>query len=328
MYNVLKPYGTSEGLKAVLDGMPVDVAGISVTPAPQDELREKLAVCDILIADVDISVDRALISQAPNLKAVLCTSIGVDYVDESALSESGIILANNPDFCVTAVAEFAIGLIYSLLRRIPAGAEAIKANSWETRNRLGGYELQGRTLGLVAFGRIGRDVARQALGIGMNVIAYDPYINEDAAKGMGVQPVSLEELLRTADIVSLHTPLTDSTERLIGTAEFEMMKDGSFLINAARGGVVDEQALLKAIKTGKLAGAALDVLENEPPRPGDPLSALMEGENVIITPHIAWHSYDASNKALNRVSEQIASLLRGEFPRDCLNIEKAKLFQL
>ncbi|MDR0570016.1 MAG: hypothetical protein LBG71_02180 [Clostridiales Family XIII bacterium] len=328
MLNLLKPFGSVSKLEKLLEGLPVEVVGVSATPPPQGELDDKLARCDVLVADVDISVDRALVARAPRLKAVLCMSIGVDYVDQEALDERGILLANDRDFCVTAVSEFTMGLIYALLRRIPAGVEALKAKRWGTRSALGGVELQGRVLGLVAFGHIGRDVARQAIGIGMKVVAYSPNIDKEVARRMGVEPVSFEELLRTADIVSLHMPLNAATQAMIGARELGMMKCGSYLINVARGGVVDEAALLDAIKSGKLAGAALDVLENEPPKPGDPLSALMGGENVIITPHIAWHSHDASQKALTRIREQVESLLRGETPKDCLNANKGRPFDI
>lgn len=327
MYTVLQPFGSIKDLESVLAGR-VNVCGVSSSPAPEKELAEKLAMCDILIADVDIKVDKQLIEKAKNLKAVLCTSVGVDYVDVDALNERGIILANNPDFCSNAVAEFTMGLIYALLRRIPAGTEAVKANRWETRDALGGVELFGRTLGLVAFGRIGREVARQALGIGMKVLAYSPHLNQDVARSIGVIPVTFDELLRTADIVSLHMPFSDKTKHIIGAAEFALMKKDAYLINVARGGVVDEKALLEAIRSGNLSGAALDVLEHEPPEPGDPAADLMKSGNVIITPHVAWYSYDAERKALHCVRDQVESLLRGELPGNCLNREVAMPFSV
>jgi phosphoglycerate dehydrogenase-like enzyme len=325
MYTLFKPFGSvaweEENLRAL-----VSVLGVSAAPAPASELEAGLAVCDILVGDVDIVIDRALIAKAPRLKAVLCTSVGVDYVDAEALNERGVILANNPDFCVVAVAEYAMGLIYALLRRIPAGAEAVRRGGWQERSRLGGPELCGRNLGIVAFGRIGRDLARQAKGIGMNVFAYDAFMDEDAARRLGVTPVSLEALLAQSDIVSIHAPLNEHTRHLIGAAQIAMMKDGAYLVNAARGGVLDEAALLAALNSGKLAGAALDVLEQEPPPADHPLLRAAADCNLILTPHIGWHSFDAREKGLNCLKRQVEAVVGGLLPDECLNAAYAKPF--
>jgi phosphoglycerate dehydrogenase-like enzyme len=324
MYTLFKPYGSIAWEKENLHEF-VDVIGVSATPAPASELEAGLEACDILVGDVDITIDKALISKAPKLKAVLCTSVGVDYVDAEALNERGVILANNPDFCVVAVAEYAMGLIYALLRRIPAGTEAVGQGKWQERNRLGGPELCGRNLGIVAFGRIGRDLARQAKGIGMNVFAYDAFMDEASAKNLGVTPVPLDTLLKQSDIVSIHAPLNEHTRHLIGANEIAAMRDGAYLINAARGGVLDETALLAALTGGKLAGAALDVLEQEPPPADHPLLRAAKEHNLILTPHIGWHSFDASEKALRCLKQQVQAVVKGLLPNECLNAAHIKV---
>jgi D-3-phosphoglycerate dehydrogenase len=282
-------------------------------------LEAGLEVCDILIGDVDVAIDRALIAKAPKLKAVLCVSVGVDYVDAEALNERGVILANNPDFCTVAVAEYAMGLIYALLRRIPAGARAAQEGRWRERGRLGGPELFGKTLGVLGFGRIGQDLARQAKGIGMEVLAYNAFTKEAAAKRLGVTPVSQEALLAQSDIVSVHVPLREGTRALIGAAQLDGMKDGAYLVNTARGGVLDEDALLAALQSGKLAGAALDVIEQEPPAAESPLIGAAREYNLILTPHIGWHSFDAREKALSCLKRQVQAVVSGRLPEECLN---------
>ncbi|MDR2132801.1 MAG: phosphoglycerate dehydrogenase [Clostridiales Family XIII bacterium] len=324
MYTLFKPFGSIAWEKENLSEL-VTVVGVSASPAPASELEAGLGVCDILIGDVDISVDRKLLAKAPKLKAVLCTSVGVDYVDAEALNERGIVLANDPDFCSNAVGEFAMGLIYALLRKIPSGTEMLKSNRWGERGALGGVELFGKTLGLLAFGRIGREVARQALGVGMKVVAYSPHLNRKVAEDRGVVPVSFEELLRTSDVVSLHMPLSDETKHIIGAPELASMKDGAYLINVARGGVLDEKALLAALESGKLAGAALDVLEQEPPAPEHPLLRAAQKHNLILTPHIGWHSFDARDKSLNCLKRQVAAVVAGRLPDECLNAAHAAL---
>jgi D-3-phosphoglycerate dehydrogenase len=325
MHTLFKPYGSIHWEAANLNEL-VKVVGVSSTPASAAELAAGLRDCDILVGDVDIMIDKALIDKAPKLKAVLCTSVGVDYVDMKALNERGIILANNPDFCVVAVAEYTMGLIFALLRRIPAGIEAVRNGRWQERARLGGPELCGRNLGIIAFGRIGRDLARQARGIGMNVFAYDAFIDADAVRRLGVVPMSLEDLLAQSDIVSIHAPLNENTLHLIGPAQIAMMKDGAYLLNAARGGVLDEKALLEGLESGKLAGAALDVLEQEPPEADHPLLKAAEHFNLVLTPHIGWHSFDARKKGLDCLKKQVEKVVAGCLPDECLNAAHAKTF--
>lgn len=322
MYNLLKPFGDDRE-KSMLGDI---VNFMSLTqpegPKREQELLEKLEICDILLADVDITVNEALLEKAPNLKAIFCTSIGVDYVDLKGASERNIIVANNPDFCVMAVAEYAAGLIYALLRRIPESAEAVKMNRWETRGTLGGSELFGKTLGIIGFGKTGREVARQGLGIGMKVCVKvndpDPHNKREQVRKMGAVPMTADEVLAASDIVSLHVPLADGTKGLIGPKELGMMKTGAYLINVARGGVVDEDALLNSLETGKLAGAAIDVLMEEPPNPNHPLLTYSKN-NLIITPHIAWYTKEAEEKNDEYLIRQVRAFAAGAIPEGVLN---------
>lgn len=324
MYNLLKPYGTISW-ELPLVGDVVNLMGIQAQQEPerQRELEEKLRECHILQADVDIAVDRELMEKAPNLKAIFCTSIGVDFVDRKAATERGILVANNPDFCILAVAEYAIGMIYALLRHIPEGAEAVKRGDWQARGQLGGAELFGRTLGIIGFGKTGREVARQAVGIGMKVNAYDPYMNWELAEKTGVIPMKLEDVIRSADIITIHVPLMEATRNLISEAEFAEMKEGVYLINVARGGIVDEEALLKNLDCGKVAGAALDVLGTEPPGAEHPLLQV-KGKNVVITPHIAWYTKEAAEKNHQLYEKQVRAFVNGEEPPFVINREVLK----
>lgn len=319
MFKLLKPFGTLGWERGSLGKM-VDLMGLTKPEGAEreKELAEKLAVCDILQADVDIEVNEALFEKAPNLKAVFCTSIGLDYVDLEAASKRGILVANSPDFCVLSVAEYAIGMLYALLRRIPEGVWTVKEDNWKARNSLGGMELYGKTLGVVGFGKTGREVARQALGIGMNVNAYDPYMNTDLAISMGAVPMSMDEVLKSADIVTIHVPLMEETWNLISHEQFNLMKNGVYLVNVARGGIVDESALLVNLKSGKVAGAALDVLSAEPPELDHPLIAY-SGKNLIITPHIAWYTREAALRNHEFYTRQVEAFVNGQTPMAVAN---------
>lgn len=322
MYNLLKPFGDDR--EKALVGDLVNFLSLTEPEGPkrEQELEEKLKICDILQADVDIKVDEELFQKAPNLKAVFCTSIGVDYVDLEAASKRNIIVANNPDFCVVAVAEYAIGLLYALTRRIPEGVKAVKEKNWEMRGQLDGRELLGKSLGIIGFGKTGREVARQALGIGMKVNIKvnnpDPHNKAAQIREMGAEPMTMEEVLEKSDIVSLHVPFAGETRNLIGEAQFARMKEGAYLLNVARGGVVDETALLRNLENGKLAGAALDVMLEEPPSEANPLLQY-SGSNLILTPHVAWYTKEAEEKNDLYFADQVKAFVKGAMPKGIVN---------
>lgn len=319
MLTLFKPYG-SIAMEEQLFGDFVQVIGLEEPegPAREAEFQEKIQRCDILQADVDITVDKKLIAKAKNLRAVLCTSIGVDYVNLEEMTEAGIPVANNPDFCVEAVAEFAIGLMFSVARQIPRAAEGAMHGNWAVRRVTGGIELRGKTLGIIGFGRIGQEVTRMAKGLGMKVIVYRSHVKPEIAKAWEVELAELDSLCRTADVISIHAPLNSETKNLIDHRALAQMKKGSYIINVSRGGIIAEDALAEAIKRGDLGGAALDVLEQEPPAENNPLLT-MPDRNVIVTPHTAWNTYEAETKADAHFAEQLKAISAGMLPPSLLN---------
>lgn len=317
MAMVLKPFGSIEREKKALQGMASVIGAFPGKNAlSETEILNMIDNADILIADVDIIVTEKILKHAKNLRAVICTSIGVDYVDIPAATDCGIIVANNPDFCIVAVAEYTIGLILSLTRYIPQAIDAVKEGSWQIRSKLRGMELFGKTLGIIGLGKIGREVALRARSFGMNILGFSPNAGPLAAAAVGAKFVTLEELLRESDIVTLHTSLRKETKKLLSYKEFELFKEGSYLINTGRGGLIDEQALVDALKSNRISGAALDVLTIEPPDKDNPL---LNMDNVIVTPHIAWNTNDAENKAQEILIKQTRLVLEGKEPPFTLN---------
>jgi HAD superfamily phosphoserine phosphatase-like hydrolase len=238
--------------------------------------------------------------------------IGVDNIDVAAATRQGVAVVNSPNGNVRAAAEHTIALLFALCRNIPQADRLLREGVWG-KNRFMGCEITGKTLGVIGLGKVGTQVARRARALDMDVIAYDPFVQQ----GPDVPLVSLDDLLRRADFVTLHVPLTSLTTGLIGARELEMMKDAAFLINCARGRVVDEEALHDACRTGRIAGAALDVFENEPL--GN--SPLLELPNVIVTPHLGGTTHEAMRASAIEVATQVRALLMGEYPAHIVNPE-------
>lgn len=285
-------------------GLEVDEAGALA----EAELAARLGAYEGLIVRSATKVTRVAIAAGGKLEVIGRAGAGVDTIDVDAATERGIVVMNTPGGNTTAVAEHTLALLLALTRRVPAADAALKAGRWE-KSRLQGVELFGKTLGVLGLGRIGSEVARRALGFRMQVIAYDPYLTRDAAERLGVEPVELDELLARADFISIHAPLTGDTRHLLGEAELARVKPGVRLINCARGGLVDEQALARAIRSGRVAGAALDVFEQEPPPADHPLLGL---EQVIATPHLGAATDEAQTAVALAIAEQVAdALLRG-----------------
>lgn len=321
MLTLFKPYGTIEKEQAMFGDI-VNVVGVTKPMGEERdrEIREKLQVCDILKADVDIHVNKEFIKDAANLRAVLCASIGVDYVNISDMTEAGIIVANNPTFCIEAVAEYVIGLMFSIVRRIPKAVNGVLNENWLVRYECRGPEIRGKTIGLIGFGNIGREVARMSRGLGMKVIAYDAFMNESMAESIGVVPVTLDEIYEQADVISIHVPLLPSTRGMLDKEAFIKMKDGVYVINASRGGIIVEDDLLDACKCGKVAGAALDVLEQEPPEKHHRMVNLVE-QNIIITPHVAFNTDESAERIRSLYYEQLQSVSNGQIPPAVVNQE-------
>jgi D-3-phosphoglycerate dehydrogenase len=233
--------------------------------------------------------------------------VGVDNIDLEAAREAGVIVVHAPQAAGPAVAEHALALMLSLARRIPQADASMKRGEWQKRE-LEGAELAGKTLGVVGFGRIGRALGERAAALGMRVVAHDPLLSEAELRAGGAEPLTLETLLEQADYISLHVPLQDETRGMIGREAIEKMKPGARLINTARGGLVDEEALLEALESGHLAGAALDVFAEEPPR----LTALISHPNMVATPHLAAQTAEAQLRTSLDIAREVLAALRGE----------------
>ena len=257
----------------------------------------------------------AVIQRAERLKVIGRAGVGIDNVDLDAATRRGIVVANAPDSTVVSAAEHTIGLLVALARNIPQAHAALKEGRWE-RSRWGGVELADKTLGVLGFGRIGRQVARRALGLGMRVVGYDPFVAPERFRELGADPVeTVEEVFAAADFLTLHLPLTDDTRGFVGADAIAKMRDGVRIVNAARGELVDEPALADAIRSGKVAGAALDVFSSEP-YDGE----LLGLENVVTTPHLAASTEEAQDRAGLIVAEQVVAALDGGLVTNAVNI--------
>jgi D-3-phosphoglycerate dehydrogenase len=284
----------------------------------QETLIQRVRDADILVVRGRTRVTEDVIKAAGRLKAIVRAGVGIDNVDLKAAMERGIYVLNAAEASADSVAELTIGLMIALARKIPFLNESMRQGLWPKDMGLG-TELRGKTLGIVGLGRIGSRVARVAKAIGMKVLAYDPYVSKERVLKLGVELVDFETLLRSSDFVSLHVPLTTETWRLIGERELQLMKPSAFLINTARGGIVDEEALERALRRGRLAGAALDVFEVEPPPPGKGLLSL---DNVIMTPHIGGFTVEAQERISSCITEDIIRVIRGEEPRNRVELPK------
>jgi len=281
-----------------------------------DDLLKNIEKYDALIVRGKTKVTAQVIEKGKNLKVVGRAGVGVDNVDIAAASKRKIAVVNAPTGSTVSVAELAVGHMISLARKLPTADKSIKSGKWEKKAFMG-TELNGKTLGLLGSGRIGTEVAKRAQAFGMKTIAYDPYLPPAIAKQNRIDLVNKGSLFAESDFLSIHTALTPETKGMVGPQEFSSMKKTAFLINCARGEVVQEKALADALKSGKIAGAALDVFENEPPT-GSPLLGL---ENVFMTPHIGASTHEAQFRAGMTIVEQVDTVLRGNKPEFIVNKE-------
>lgn len=303
---------SEKGLELLRQEIEVDyLPGLS-----KEEILKRIAGYEALMVRSGTKVTRDIIEAGTNLKIIGRAGVGVDNIDVEAATERGIVVVNSPGGNTRAAAEHTIALMLALARNIPQAHMSLKQGEWK-RNKFMGMEVYGKTLGIIGLGRIGREVAKRAQGLGMEVIAYDPYISEESAERISVQLVDLPTLLQKADIVTVHTPLTKETKHLIGEEELKTMKKGAKIINTARGGIVDELALAKAIEEGIIKGAAIDVFEQEPPPPEHPLFKL---EQVIVTPHLGASTVEAQEYVAVDVAEQIVNFFKGVPPTSPVNL--------
>uniref|UniRef100_A0A6N2LSA9 D-3-phosphoglycerate dehydrogenase n=1 Tax=Salix viminalis TaxID=40686 RepID=A0A6N2LSA9_SALVM len=282
----------------------------------QEDLCKKIASCDALIVRSGTKVTRQVFEAAKGkLKVVGRAGVGIDNVDLQAATEFGCLVVNAPTANTVAAAEHGIALLASMARNVAQADASMKAGQWQ-RNKYVGVSLVGKTLAVMGFGKVGSEVARRAKGLGMQVIAHDPYAPADRARAIGVELVPFDQAISTADFISLHMPLTPATEKVFSDDTFEKMKKGARIVNVARGGVIDEDALLRALDSGKVAQAALDVFAEEPP-PKD--SKLVQHERVTVTPHLGASTKEAQEGVAIEIAEAVVGALKGELAATAVN---------
>ena len=284
----------------------------------EDEVIEAAGDADVLIVQFS-PVTRYVIEGLKRCRLIVRYAIGVDNIDVEAASVHGIYVANVPDYSLDEVSNHAIALLMACAKKLPALAASVKEGKWGYSLIKPLYRMEGQVLGLAGLGRIPALVARKMSGFGMRIIAYDPYIPEETAAKLGVDLVDFETLLSESDYLSVHCPLGPETRHLFDYDKFKKMKKTSFIINTARGGVICEKDMIRALREGEIAGAGLDVCEKEPIEPDNPL---LQMENVIITPHVAWYSEEAVKSLQKKVAEEAARVLRGEKPLHPVNQPK------
>ncbi|RPI34344.1 MAG: C-terminal binding protein [Chloroflexota bacterium] len=261
-------------------------------------------------------VPAEVVAQLEGCRIIARYGIGVDNVDVEAATSAGIVVTNVPDYCIDEVSDHALALILALSRKVAQADRRIRAGEWSVPGLGEMHRLRERTLGLVGMGKIPRALVPKAQALGLAVVSFDPYFHQDDADRMGIRLVSLETLLRSSDIISLHAPLTDETREMINAQSIALMKPGVLIVNTARGPLVDIPALVEALQSGQVGAAGLDVLPVEPPPPGSPLLSL---ENVILTPHAAFSSTEAIVELQTKAAEEVARALRGQRPRNPVN---------
>jgi D-3-phosphoglycerate dehydrogenase / 2-oxoglutarate reductase len=277
-----------------------------------DELRDAIAGADAVLVRSATKITRDSLSRADRLKVIGRAGVGVDTIDVDAATERRIPVLTAPAGNTVSAAELTMALLLALARRVPAADRSMRAGEWD-RKSFNGVELYGKTLGLVGAGRIGGEVAVRARAFGMRVIVFDPFLNPDRATALGVETAGLDEILERADVLSVHVPLTDETLGLIGEAQLAKLKPSAFVLNVARGGVVDEDALLKALQNKRLAGAALDVYSMEPLPADHPFRSL---PNVVLTPHLGASTAEAQQNVAIEIAEAVrAALLDNDVSR-------------
>jgi D-3-phosphoglycerate dehydrogenase len=315
----------TEARSRVLVCDPIDPEGLELLEAhasvevqtglSEAELIEIIPDYDAMIVRSGTRVTAAVIEAGQRLQAIGRAGVGIDNIDVEAATRRGIIVVNAPTANTIAAAEHTIALMLALARQIPPADASLRQGRWDRKSYIG-IEVYNKTLGVVGLGRIGTEVAKRAQGLGMEVIAYDPFVSAEHASRYNVRFTELEDLLREADFVTLHTPLTEATRGLIGERELALMKPTARLINCARGGLVDEEALLRALDEGRIAGAALDVFAQEPPPPDHPL---LRHPKVVITPHLGGSTREAQISVAREIAQQILTVLEGRLPQHAVN---------
>jgi len=300
------------GIAILSEPCDVDIA----VGADRDELLSRLGDASGLIVRSTTSVDREMIEAAPKLEVIGRAGIGVDNIDLDAATEHGVLVVNAPNANTISAAEHTLALLLAQARRVPEADSLLRAGTWD-RKRFQGVELHDKTLGVLGLGKIGTLVAQRASAFGMRIIGYDPFVSAERARRLGVELVDLGTLFAESEFITIHLPMTRETRHLVDADAIAKMRDGVRIVNVARGGIVDEGALADAIRSGKVAGAAIDVFEEEPTTKS-PLFGLDE---VVVTPHLGASTIEAQDKAGIAVAQAVADALRGELVLSAVNLQ-------
>lgn len=300
-----------EGIEALRAHAEVDVK-LGMSP---DELIAIIGEYDALVVRSDTQVSKEVIEAGEKLQVIARAGVGVDNIDVEAATRKGIVVVNAPSGNIISAAEHTIALMLAMARHIPQANAVLRSGQWRRHDFIG-VEVRGKTLGIIGLGNVGTEVMRRAKGLEMRIIAHDPFVSLEYAGTLGVELVSLDELLRQSDFITLHTPLSELTKGLIGAKELAKVKPTVCLINCARGGIINEQALFEAVEKGKVAAAAIDVFAEEPVTE----SVLFQSDRIIVTPHLAASTAEAQTTVALDVAEQIGAALRGQPPRYAVNV--------
>lgn len=289
---------------------------VDATGLARSELLGLIGDAEALIVRSGTQVDRELIAAAPRLRVIGRAGVGVDNIDIGAATEAGALVVNVPDANTVSAAEHTMAMLLAQARHVAPADASLRAGRWD-RHLYRGVELQGKTLGILGLGRIGTLVAERAASFGMRILAYDPFVSEERARTLGVDMGDLEKVLAESDFVTMHLPRTKDTEGLLDARALALMRPSARIVNVARGGLVDEEALADAIESGRIAGAALDVFAAEPPGP----SRLLELDRVVVTPHLGASTVEAQEKAGISVAESVVDALAGELVLSAVNVD-------
>lgn len=296
-------------------------ARVRLAPEPTPEaIGEAARQADGLLVTY-AQVGAGVIEQLERCRIIARFGIGVDNVDIGAASAAGIMVTRVPDYCIDEVSDHALALLLALARKVPLANQTVQEGGWAVSAVVPLHRLRGHTLGLVGFGQIPRALAPKAQAFGLKVLSHDPYVDAGVAAEEGVQLVSFEELLQEADYVSIHAPLTEETRHMFDATAFRQMRPGALLINTARGPLVEEEALITALDEGRLGGAGLDVLPQEPPAADSPL---LGRPDVILTPHVGFYSEESLRELQTKAAQEVARVLGGEAPRYPVNAQELK----
>lgn len=304
---------TDEGIEILSNGGEFEV--VNDPEISPERLAEVIGSFDALAIRSGTQVTAEVLANSGRLKVVGRAGVGLDNVDIAAATRRGIIVMNTPEANTLSTAEHTISMMLSLVRRIPQADRSMKEGLWAKKS-ITGSELYGKTLGILGLGKIGREVAKRMQAFGMNILGYDPFITAPVVEKLGIELTDVDDICRRADVITVHTPLNKETRGIINAERMKLMKPSAILVNCARGGIIDEDDLLEALKAGTIAGAALDVFGSEPLDKAHPLRDL---ENIVLTPHLAATTVEAQEKVTREVAEQIVEVLKGGAIRNAVN---------